>query len=106
MQWRREGTHWPDSTGATTALQRTPLATDSLPEAYQLWVGILTEDNLLALVAVGTAGAARPDRQFTGLKRHCVLYTDATRALYRTRAELLMQRRKEVKGAARAEKRG
>ena len=53
-----------------------------------------------------TAGAAGPDRQFAGLKRHCALYTDATRALYRTRAELLVQRRRELKGAVRAEKRG
>ena len=87
------------------------IATDSfgnLPEAYQMWVGILTEDVLLALeaVAVGTAGAAGPDRQFAGLKRHCALYTDATKALYRTRAELLVQRRREIKGAVRAEKRG
>ena len=87
------------------------IATDTyadLPEAYQMWVGILTEDVMVALeaVAVGTAGAAGPDRQFTGLKQHCVLYTDATRALYRTRAELLRQVRREVKGAVRAEKRG
>ena len=87
------------------------IATDSfgnLSEAYQMWVGILTEDMLLALeaVAVGTAGAAGPDRQFAGLKRHCVLYTDATRALYRTRAELLVQRRRDLKEAIRAEKRG
>ena len=56
-------------------------------------------------MAVGTAAAAGPDRQCTGLKQHCVLYTDATRALYRTRAELLRQNRSEVKGAVRAEKR-
>ena len=87
------------------------IATDTyadLPEAYQMWVCILTEDVMVALeaVAVGTAGAAGPDRQFTGLKQHCGLYTDATRALYRTRAELLRQIRSEVKGAVRAEKRG
>ena len=49
-------------------------------------VGILTEDVLLALeaLAVGTAGAAGPDRQYAGLKQHCILCTDAARALYRT----------------------
>ena len=86
------------------------IATDmfeDLPEAYQMWVGILTEDVMVALeaVTVGTAGAAGPDRQYTGLRQHCVLYTDATRALYRTRAELMRQSRREVKGAVRAEKR-
>ena len=73
-----------------------------------MWVGILTEDVMVALeaVTVGTEGAAGPDRQYTGLRQHCVLYTDATRALYRTRAELMRQSRREVKGAVRAEKRG
>ena len=48
-----------------------------------MWVGYIREDVLLALeaVAVGTAGAAGPDRQYAGIKQHCVLYTDATRAL-------------------------
>ena len=87
------------------------IATDmfeDLPEAYQMWVGILTEDVMVALEAVtgGTEGAAGPDRQYTGLRQHCTLYTDATPALYRTRAELMRQSRKEVKGAVRAEKRG
>ena len=87
------------------------IATDTfadLPEAYQMWVGILTEDVIVALEAavVGTASAAGPDRQYTGLKQDCVLYTAATRALYRTRAELLQQIRREVKGAVRAKKRG
>ena len=87
------------------------IATDTfedLSEAYQMWVGILTEDVMVALeaVTVGTAGTAGPDRQYTGLRQHCVLYTDATRALYRTRAELLRQSRREVKGVVRAEKRG
>ena len=81
---------------------------EDLPEAYQMWVGILTEDVMVALeaVTVGTAGAAGPDRQYTGLRQHCALYTEATRALYRTRAELMRQSRREVKGAVRAEKRG
>ena len=79
---------------------------EDLPEAYQMWVGILTEDVVaLEAMTVGTAGAAGPDRQYTGLRQHCVLYTDATRALYRTRAELIRQSRREVKGAVRAEKR-
>ena len=87
------------------------IATDTfedLPEAYQMWVGILTADVMVALeaVTVKTAGAAGPDRQYTGLRQHCVLYTDATRALCRTRAELLKQSRRKVKGAVRAEKRG
>ena len=104
MQQRQRDTRWPGCTGAI-------IATDTyadLPEAYQMWMGILTEDVMVALeaVAAGTAGAAGPDRQFTGLKQHCVLYTDATRALYRTRAELLRQIRREVKGAVRAEKKG
>ena len=66
-------------------------------------VGILTEDVMMALeaVAVGAVGAAGLDRQCTGLRQYCVLYTDATRALYRTRAELLAQTRRELKGAVR-----
>ena len=57
----------------------------------------------LETVAIGMAG---PDRQYAGLRQHCVLYTDATRALYRTRAELLAQTRRELKSAVLAEKRG
>ena len=53
-----------------------------------------------------TAGAAGPDRQYAGLRQCCVLYTDATRALCRTRVELWALNRREVKGAVRAEKRG
>ena len=73
-----------------------------------MWVGILTEDVIVALeaVVVGTAGAAGPDRQYTELRQHYVLYTDATRALYRTRAELLAQTCRELKDAVRADKIG
>ena len=56
--------------------------------------------------AMGTAGTAGSDRQYAGLKQHCVLYTDAARALYRTWAELLAQTCREPKGAVRAEKKG
>lgn len=35
-----------------------------------------------------------------------MLYTDATRALYRTRAELLVQNHRKLKSTVRAEKRG
>ena len=60
----------------------------------------------MEVVAVGTAGAAGPDRQYARLQQHCALCTYATRALYRTWAELFVQTRREVKGVVRAEKRG
>ena len=71
-----------------------------------MWVGILRENVLLALEAAGQTKPAVPNRQYAGIKQHCVLYTDTKRALYRARAELLAQTRWELKGAVQAEKRG
>ena len=70
-----------------------------------MWVSILTKNVMVALqvVAVGTAGVAGPDRQYAWLKQHCVLYTDATRPLYRTKAGLLAQTCREIKGAVRGQ---
>ena len=60
----------------------------------------------LEAVAVETARAAGPNMQYAGLKQHCVFYTDATRTLCSTRAELLAQNCREFKGTIRAEKKG
>ena len=57
----------------------------------------------LQAVAVGNAGVAGPDRQYAGLKQQCVLYTDATRARYRMKAELLAQTCREIKEAVRGQ---
>ena len=61
-----------------------------------MWVCVLMENVMKAPKALAVSTR---DRQ-------CVLYTYATRALYRTRADLLAQVCREVKGAVRAKKRG
>ena len=49
----------------------------SLPRDI-LAIEILAVDVVVEAVALGTEGAAGPDWQYSGLKQHCVLYTDAT----------------------------
>ena len=108
MRRRQGGTRKLVCTGSTTASRRTLLRTFRRLIRCVCVGSILTEDVMVALeaVVVWTAGAACPDRPYTGLRQHCVLYTDSTRALYRTRAELLAQTRRELKSAVRADKIG
>ena len=58
----------------------------------------------LEAVAIATKGPTITNRQYVRLRLRCKLYTKATRALYRTRAELLVQGRREIRHAVRVKK--